>query len=1116
MDAVKFYQQRADLPSVLDVLKYPGKSVPKGGLQLIRFLAALLLFASCLAGIAQAQTSGGAFRGEVRDTSAGIVPQSKILIRSVDTGIEIVAESNGEGLFVTPTLIPGTYELTAIRPGFMAELFGPVLLQMNETVRVDFTIKIGATSDSVRVEASGTQLLSLETPEISQVIARKEVAEIPLNGRKWEQLIQLSAGVNPGAPSETGSPNPVNINGQRTKANLYLVDGISTTSSAEGRGNNFDIPLEAVREFSVQAGSYSAEYGNVAGGVVNLQSKSGTNLWHASAFEFFRNDATDAANFFSNATGQPKSPLHYNQFGGSLGGPIRRDKTFFFADYQGTITHSGVPMITTVPTDAERRGDFSGLLSASGALVPIYDPFGASLARTPFQSNIIPPERIDPAAAKLSALLPEPNQFAANGQPLAFNNFAATRSLLSTVHSFDVRIDHQFTSLSTIFGRYSFQNTGAVSPSVFGLPLGGSPAGAGDTSARNQNAGIGHVYQIAPTLINEIRVGLTREASSLRQEDYGQDLSQQFGIPGVNEGLATSGLSTMVIAGLFNLGGSILTPLRIAATDWNFNEKLTWVKGRHAVRIGFDDQYELGSTGYLVFGRGEYTFLNYTTSTLANPAAGNAYASFLLGAPYQVLRDSFPPGMVGLVSSHYGFYVQDDIKVTPRFTLNLGARYDVMPYPREEHDRLSNFDPATRTMLIAGQNTSERLRNTDYKDLAPRVGLAFAPGSGSKTVLRAGYGIGFVDPIGSASVLNSNEFNIPFYFRGDITQFPFTAPQYTLSSMLPSMAVPSPAAPTGDQRYLAPNDGNQYSQTWSFTVQQALTSSLMLESAYVGTSGSRLLMTSNINAAPPGATDPSTRQPFGSALGQVLEYTNSAHSIYHGWQTKVEQRFAHGLYLLGSYTWSKSIDNQSNGTDDSAASGQSPQNQNNWSLDRGLSAFDRTHRVVASAVWEIPFGRRASIAGIVRGILGGWQLSGVVTAETGTPFSVLMPCAAVNSEGNNCRPNRIASGELPADQRSVQEWFNPAAFVVPTQAYGNAGRNILRGPGMTNLDAALSKSFSLGSVETRRVQFRSEYFNATNHTNLGLPVSSKSSPALGTITSAAGARIIQLGLRLEF
>ncbi len=297
--------------------------------------------AALLAGTARAQISGGVFRGEVRDASQALVPHARILVRSNDTGVEILTESNGDGLYLTPTLIPGSYLLSASKSGFKSEEFGPVILQMNQTVRVDFGLSVGPVTESIRVEAGGTQLLSTEGAQISQVVANEEVSEIPLNGRSWQQLIVLSAGVNPGAPGETGSPNPVNVNGQRTKANLFLVDGISTTSSAEGRGNDFNIPVEAVREFSVQAGSYSAEYGDVAGGVINLESKSGTGSWHGSAFEFFRNDAMDAANFFSNATDQPKNPLQYNQFGGSIGGPVRRNKTFIFGDYQGTITHGG-------------------------------------------------------------------------------------------------------------------------------------------------------------------------------------------------------------------------------------------------------------------------------------------------------------------------------------------------------------------------------------------------------------------------------------------------------------------------------------------------------------------------------------------------------------------------------------------------------------------------------------------------------------------------------------------------------------------------------------------------------------------------------------------------------
>ena len=432
----------------------------------------ILLVAVLLPGTAAAQSSGGVFRGEVRDASQGLVPQAKILIRSNDTGVEVFTESNHDGLYLTPELIPGSYTLSTTKTGFKVEEFGPVILQVNQAVRVDFALSVGQVTDSVQVEATGTQLLSTEGAQISQVISEKSVAEIPLNGRSWQQLIALSAGVNPGAPGETGSPNPVNVNGQRTKANLFLVDGVSVTSSAEGRGNDFNIPLEAVREFSVQAGSYSAEFGNVAGGVINLESKSGTSNWHGSVFEFFRNDDMDAPNFFSNATGQPKNPLRYNQFGSSIGGPLRRDKTFIFADYQGTITHAGSPMITSVPLEAQRQGDFSGLLDATGKQIPIYDPSGTSLARTQFPSNRIPLTRFDSAAAAITALLPLPNQLGSNGQPLPFNNYAVTRTSTSAVNSFDVRVDHQFSSKYPVFARDSFQNTGVVVPSLVRSPPG--------------------------------------------------------------------------------------------------------------------------------------------------------------------------------------------------------------------------------------------------------------------------------------------------------------------------------------------------------------------------------------------------------------------------------------------------------------------------------------------------------------------------------------------------------------------------------------------------------------------------------------------------------------------
>ncbi|WP_321474699.1 TonB-dependent receptor [uncultured Paludibaculum sp.] len=1073
-----------------------------------RFKARLVLLACLTPCWGLAQTSGGIFRGEIRDVSGGGVAQVRIRIQCIDSGAESLAESSSEGIYSSSDLIPGVYQLSVSHPGFRSMTIGPVTLQVNQAVRVDFPLTVGDQADSVSVTADATQLVASESAEIAQVITHRQVAGIPLNGRHWQQLITLSAGVNPGSPGETGSPNAVNVNGQRTKANLFLVDGVSTTSSMQGRGNNFNIPLEAVREFSVQSGAYSAEYGNVAGGVVNVQSKSGTKDWHGSAFEFFRNDKLDAANFFSNATGQKKNSLRYNEFGGSLGGPLRRDRTFVFADYQGTIAANAAPMVTTVRPSAQRRGDFSALKDGRGVQIPIYDPFGPSLARTPFPGNVIPETVLDPAAVKISSLLPQPNQFGADGAPLAFNNYAVTRAADSDFKAFDVRLDHQFTPGSSAFARHSFQNTKAVVPSIFGLPLGGTIAGAGTTRARNQSTAIGHNYQITPMLINEFRAGLNRQTTALRQEDYGRNLADEFGIPGVNRSSDTSGLPAITVSGVFGAGGSILTPLQVAATNWNWSDKLLWIGGRHTLRFGVDGQHEMGSSGLRVFGRGWYTFLNLSTSTAAGPPGGDAFASFMLGAPYQILRDDYPPGLAGLSSTHTGLFAQDDFKVTPRLSLNLGLRYEIMPYAAERYDRLSNFDPATRTMLLAGKTTGRRLRATDYKNFAPRIGLAYSPFSDA--VIRAGYGIGFIDPVGAAGILNSPQFNIPFYFRDNITQFPFLPPGRRLGSELPPLTVPSPDQPTGDQRYLVPGDRNQYSQTWSLSLQKAWTKALLLELAYVGTSGSRLLMTSNINAAPPGATNPVARRPFGSALGEIRAFSNGAHSTYHGMQARVEQHLSHGLYFLGAYTWSKSIDNQSTGTDDSAAGGQSPQNPANYSLDRAPSNFDRTHRMVVSLVWTLPFAARHPV-------WGGWQVSGVTDAQTGAPFSVLMPCASINAEGNNCRPNVLRDPALSGDQRTLARWFDPSAFAIPSPAaYGNSGRNLLRAPGSFNCDVAIAKSLPWGPSDQRRIRLRGEFFNVFNHANFGVPVHTVDSPAVGTISSAAPGRVIQLSARVEF
>lgn len=1053
----------------------------------------------------QAQSAGGVFRGLVKDQSGSVVPQAKIVIRSVATGVTVVTESSFEGLYVTPTLNPGQYTLTVEKAGFKRELLGPATLSVGQTVGADFLLVPGSTSESIEVRASSQQLVQTETSELSQVVASEQLSQLPLNGRVWQNLIGLSAGVNPGSPGQTGSPNPFNVNGQRDKGNLIRADGISVTPSGSGRGNGFGPPLDAIQEFSVQTNGFSAEYGNVTGGVVNLQFKSGTNNLHGSLFEFLRNDKLDATNFFSNATNQPKTPLRYNQFGGSLGGPIHKNKTFFFVDYQGTPTRNGIPQISTVPTAAERRGDFSKSRDASGNVPPIFDPSTGDQFQSGGVRNVIPQGNINAAAQKLLNQLPLPNQFDASGSPLLVNNYATATTNANTVHAFDVRLDHQFSEKQLLFGRYSFNNSNATTPCLFGPVLGGPPVECGSLATRGQNMVVGYTSILRPTLINEFRAGLNRGVGNLRQ--------------------AVGELPNFSV-GALNFGGTVVAPLQTKANDWEFSDHLSWVKGRHNIKIGFDFAREFSDIFFLVYPTGFQLYLPLTTGSVANlintgSFGGNSLASFLIGDPYLINRDRLDaPTRLRLV--RYGMFVQDDIKINARLTLNLGLRYDILPSYTEADNRISNFDPATRTQIVAGANGSDRLRNTDFHDFGPRLGLAYSLNGDHKTVLRAGYGISYVDSVGAPGPGIVGGRNIPFYFSSTLLNPVFAPPTYTLGGVLPPLTIPPASSPSGNLDYFPPTDRNPYSQTWNFSIQRALTDTLLLEVAYTGVRSDRAAVSSDLNAAPPG--DPNTvsaRRPYGAAIATIRAIENIGYSQYHGLQIKMEKRFNHGLYFLGNYTWSKTIDLQSTGTDNTPAAGANAQNPNNFAAERGPATFDRTHRFTFSGIWEIPYGRGrqfgAQAPAVVNLLLGGWQFSGIFVGETGTPISVRMACADIGAEGDNCRPDRIADGNLPSGQRSINQYFDTKAFVIPkTPRYGNAGRNIIRAPGLSNIDFGLSKFFRWGQSEARLIQFRAEAFNALNNTHLGIPIPVIDAANFGTITYAGDPRVVQLGLRLQF
>jgi hypothetical protein len=873
--------------------------------------------------------------------------------------------------------------------------------------------------------------------------------------------------------------------------------------------------------------SFSAEYGDVIGGVLNVQMKSGTNNWHGSAFEFVRNDKFDAANFFANKYNLPKNTLRFNQFGGSVGGPVKRDKSFFFVDYEGTRVRTGVPIATTVPNAANRQGNFTGSApimdpTTNVPCTPPLPPVFVYPCRTQYSYNgvlnVMPPGKINSAAAAMLAAMPVANQ------PAPYNNFARNASASSISDSADARFDYNFSTKSMLFSRYSYRRGDGVNPTIFGHPLEG---GGGSAVSDSHNIAVGHTYSIRPNLINQFRFGFAHTYSATLPADSGTNSAENFGIPNINVSPDTSGMPLFMIAGVTTFGDPIVTPLIGKVTSWSLSDKMTWTFGRHTLRFGGDYTRENADLTLIILSRGIFVFEPTMTTDIWHIATGqpggSALASFMSGYATAVMRDT--PGHPLEGFPRYAMYFQDDFKVTSRLTLNLGIHYDIMPPSIEKNDHQSNFNPNTGAMVVAGSATNpygRQMKMTDYRNFGPRLGMAYALTSNRKTVLRAGYGIGYADTQGAPGPANGAEFNPPYYFRSTLSQFPLAMPAYAMTSVLPGLGNPDVNHPTGDLRYLPVLDRNPYSQTWNFGIQHAISNSLFAEVAYVGSHGVRLLAPVNINQGPPGATDAAARRPFGSQIGLIRAIQYAGQSSYHGLTVKMEKKYAQGLYFLGSYTWSKSLDNQSTGTDSSSAVGSEAQDPHNLRAEWGRSTFDIPHRFVFSTVWEVPYGRGKRFghdaAGPLDWVFGGWQFSGIYTAQSGTGITASMLFTDVNADtGTATRPDAILPANLPKSERTIERWFNTAGFVKPsTPRYGTAGRNTIQAPGLQNFDIGISKYFKWGKDATRRVQVRAEMFNALNHTNFGLPNQSIDDAAFGVIGGAHAARVIQFGFRFEW
>jgi len=1110
-------------------------------------------------GVAHAQAAGAEVTGEVRDSNGALLSQAQLNVTHVPTGQRTPILIT-DGLYAISNLKPGVYNFTVEATGFKQLVREGVRLATGERIRLDFVLEPGALSESVLIR-SDAPLLRSETGSLGQVISQRKIVDLPLNGRNFLSLASLSAGVAQPPPTTAGPSFP-RINGGRPRTNEYLFDGISVLQPEPGQVAFFPI-IEAIQEFKVEVNSPPAEFGRFNGGVVNLTTKAGTNEFHGSAFEFVRNEVLNARNLFAPANSD-KPVFRRNQFGGVIGGPILTNRMFFFGDYQGTRQLIARVRTSTVPTLAQRSGNFSSSLGAplffqsngtigtanTGNAVNVTDTNGNTIqARVgqifrpsdhrAYAGNLIPLATFDPVAARLLARYPSPTSAG------AANNFTRVGNEAQDSDQFDIRLDHRFSDRDQIFGRFSFAKdiTDPVAPLTDGS--GNISSGAiGLTDTRAQSFASSFIHLFNPNLVNELRVGYTRrkiDRDALQLEDAP---SQSLGLPGIpTNGAFESTLPTFLIDGVQQLGSSANTASQFTTDVTQVFDAISKQHGRHSLKAGLDFRWERLNVIQPPSPTGQFRFSTLFTNSQAIPAigsalapfTGNALASFLLGQ-VQTFSIDIQEKLLRPRAHIQEYFIQDNWQARSRLTINAGLRY-TLNFPSTDADNQSAvFNLETQQLEFLGRNgVRESARKLHKLDFGPRLGIAYR--LSERSVVRAGYGVVWIEQAGITT-----PFTTP--------QFPFiqTVTQRTLDNITPAFVLgngptvaPIPLTPDAGlgQGVFAVDEnlGSGYAQQWNFAVQHQITNNLVAEIAYAGSKITHVgIPDTNINqlTAAQLALGPALLQrvpnpffgqiPRSSNLGdptiplaQLLKpfprFTNVAlyrnnvgNTNYNALQAKLEQRFSKGLSFLISYTRSKLIDEASSVFDASILTGPITNfpvaDSFNRKLERDVSSGDMPNVFVASFTYELPIFHM--------------ELAGVVTLQSGLPLAVTQATNFNAFAGfGTQRPNRVANPELQPSEQTTTRFFDTAAFTIAQQfTVGNSSRNPVRGPGYRNVDLALIKRLRFG--EERNVELRFEVFNLTNTPPLGAPNVVLGTPGFGSITSAGDPRVIQLGAKFNF
>ncbi len=1054
-----------------------------GGIGLVWFLLAV---------VGWAQTHQGSIRGEVTDPTGQPLRGATIELVQEETGRTRTSITGGRGEFVFSLLPPGPYRLVLEQRSTNRKYVSRVVLLVNQDLRVALAFTAAPTTETVEVVESLTPLKK-DGASLGAVVDNPQVVGLPLDGRNFLELSLLVAGAVPAAPGSAGSVRgdfAFNINGAREDANNFLLDGVY---NVDPKLNAMAVrpPVDGVREFELLTNAYDASFGRSAGAQVNVVLKSGSNQFHGTVYHFLRNQVFDARNYFAPAS-EPDPRYQRNQGGFALGGPIRRDRTFFFGDYEGTRLREAITRLGNVPTAEERRGDFS-----AGRFGQPLIPGTTQL----FPGGQIPAQFLHPVGRRIADLYPLPNRASAT------QNFVSSPILRDRNDHVDFRIDHLIGDRLRLSGRYSLGDRTLFEP-FSAVTLVQVPGYGNHLERRGQNAMLGLNQVVSSSLVHDFRIAFNRVAGQVRHENAGRSVNQSVGMPELSTNPRAHGLSFITITGYSPLGDEYNNPQQSVTNVFQVLDTASWARGSHLVKFGFDVRVAQQNGFRDVQSRG---FLNFSSQI---PITRVALADLLLGLP-ALTGGARLDNHQHLRTESYNLFVNDSYRIGTRLTLSAGVRYEYNSPPVDRFDRANLFDVGTGQLVRVGTAGMPRSGyGPDRNNLAPRVGLAWTLGRAGRTVLRSGYGVYYDQaPLapGEALYFNAPYFDLNFYFS--LPGLPLT-----LANPFPaSFPFPLPKAAFGFDSQLR----TAYAQHWNVIWQQELGRNRAIEIGYVGSKGTKLLSTRDFNQPRPSARQPNPR--LNPRFDEISLQGSMAASNYHALQATFQQRLVWGGSALAGYTWGKSIDNAS-GIFASAGDPNYPQDSANLRAERARSNFDVRHRFSLGTSWELPFGKGKtwwSTPGLGQHLLGGWQADAILLLQTGRPFTVALLPEFDNSNtgranlgfGANDRPNLIGSARI--DRPTPERWFNPAAFRVPAYgSFGNAGRNLLDGPGFQNLNMALRRSIALG--ERASLQLRGEVFNLFNHPNFGLPDNFVGSPSFGSIASAESPRRIQWGIKILF